>query len=225
MGRIKRYVDLDWAGADASVQRAMALDPGNPDTVISAAMSAAQFGRFEEALELSRRAVEVDPLNPVSWSALGEMKYFEGQLAGAEADVKKSLELSPDVWPGPLLLSKIYVAQGRLLDALPEIERAPPDSLRTCLYALTYAALDREKESGAALKELIAKYSSSDAYLVASVYAFRNQRDEAFEWLDQAYTRREGNLAYTNLDPTLKNLHADPRYAAFLKRIHLPVLP
>jgi tetratricopeptide (TPR) repeat protein len=222
MGRIKRYVDLDWAGADASVQRAMALDPGNPENVSSAAYSAAQFGRFDEALELSRRAVELDPLNPVSWSALGEMKYFEGQLVGAEADVKKALELSPDAWPGPLLLSRIYVSQGRLLDALPEIERAPPDSARTYLYALTYAALGREKESDAALKELIAKYSRSEAYLVALVYAFRNQRDEAFEWLDRAYAQREANVAYTNLDPLLKNLHGDPRYAAFLKKIHLP---
>jgi tetratricopeptide (TPR) repeat protein len=225
MARIKQYVDLDWAGADTSVQRAMALDPGNPENVRSAAFSAAQFGRFDEALELCRRAVELDPLNPVSWSALGEMKYFEGHLAGAEADVKKSLELSPDVWPGPLLLSEIYIAQGRLLDALPEIERVPSGFHRMYLYAPTYAALGREKESDAALKELIAKYSGRDAYLVASVYAFRNQRDEAFEWLDRAYTQREGNVAYTNLDPLLKNLHSDPRYAAFLKKIGLPVLP
>jgi tetratricopeptide (TPR) repeat protein len=203
----------------------MAFDPGNPDIVISAAMSAAQFGRSNEARALARRAVELDPLNPVSWSALAEMQYFEGQLAGAEADVKKSLELSSDAWPGPVLLIRTYIAQGRLLDALPEIERVAPDFARTYLYALTYAALDREKESDAALKQLTAKYSASDAYLIASVYAFRNRRDEAFDWLDRAYTQRDADVAYTNLDPTLKNLHADPRYAAFLKKIHLPVLP
>jgi tetratricopeptide (TPR) repeat protein len=225
MARIKRYVDLDWAGADAADQRAMALDPGNPENVGSAAFSAAQFGRFDEALELFRRAVELDPLNATSWSGLGEMKYFEGQLAGAEADVKKALELSPDVWSGPMLLSRIYVMQGRPQDALPEIERATHGSPRTYLYALTYAALGRERESDAALKELVAKYSARDAYLVASVYAFRNQRDEAFEWLDRAYTQHEGDVAYANLDPLLKNLHADSRYAAFLKKIHLPVLP
>jgi hypothetical protein len=30
-GRIKRYVDLDWLDADVSIQRAIALDPRNPD--------------------------------------------------------------------------------------------------------------------------------------------------------------------------------------------------
>ena len=180
------------------------------------------FRRSDEALALARRAVELDPLNPSSWSALGEIKYFEGQLAGAEADVKKSLELSPDVFPGPILLSKIYVMEGRPQDALAEIERVRTDATRAWLYAVTYAALGRQKQSDAALKELIAKYSSRGASEVARVYAFRNQRDEAFEWLDRAYAQHEGNVAYTNLDPMLKNLRSDPRYPAFLKKRNLP---
>jgi tetratricopeptide (TPR) repeat protein len=222
MGRIRRNVDFDWAGADASIQRAMALEPGNPDYLDQAAYSAAIFSRPDEALALARRAVELDPLNPGCWSGLGEIEYFEGQLAGAEADVKKSLELSPDVWPGPILLARIYVMQGRPQDALPEIERVRTDAARTWLSAVTYAALGREKQSDAALKELIAKYSSRGASEAAWVYAFRNQRDEAFEWLDRAYAQREGNVAYTNLEPLLKNLRGDPRYAAFLKKLNLP---
>jgi len=222
LGRIRKFVDFDWAGADASVRRAMALEPGNPEYLDQAAFSAAMFGRSDEALALARRAVELDPLNPGSWSALGEIKYVEGQFAGAEADVKKSLELSPDVFPGPILLAKICIAQGRPQDALPEIERVRTDATRAWLYAVTYAAQGREKESDAALKELIAKYSTRAAYSVAGVYALRNQRDEAFEWLDRAYAQREGNVAYTNLDPLLKNLRGDPRYPAFLKRRNLP---
>lgn len=224
IGRIKRNTDFDWVGSNESIQRALALDPGNPDYVRSAAFSAAQFGRFDEALALVRRAVELDPLNDQSWGERGQIEYYEGQLAGAEADVKKSLELSPDVWPGPGLLSRIYLMQGRPQDALPEIKRVRSDSLRTFLYALAYAALGQEKRSDAALKELIAKYSTRYAFEVASVYAFRNQRDEAFEWLDRAYAQHEADLAVVNLTPDLKNLHGDPRYSAFLKKIHLPAV-
>jgi len=176
----------------------------------------------DEALALARRAVELDPLNPGSWSGLGEIKYLEGQLPGAEADVKKSLELSPDVCPGPILLSEIYVMEGRPQDALPEIERVQTDGTRAWLYAVTYAALGRQKQSDAALKELIARYGSRGASAVARVYAFRNQRGEAFEWLDRAYAQREGNVAYTNLDPMLNNLRSDPRFTAFLKKLNLP---
>src|SRR5271167_4995428 len=150
-GRLQRYVDLDWAGADESIRRAIALKPGNPEYLGQAAFSALQFGRFEEALALARRAVELDPLNPTSWAQLGEIEYFEGQLAQGETDAKKSLELSPDVWPGPVLLSRIYLAQGRPQDALTEIKQVRSDSMRTFLYALAYAAMGQEKQSDVAL--------------------------------------------------------------------------
>jgi TolB-like protein/DNA-binding winged helix-turn-helix (wHTH) protein/Tfp pilus assembly protein PilF len=224
MGRIKRFVDLDWAGADESIERAIALEPGNPEYVRSAAYSAAQFGRFDEALALARRAVELDPLDATNWGQRGETEYFAGQFASAEADVKRSIELSPDVWPGPVLLSQIYVMEGRPQDALPEIKRVRSDAQRAYLYALAYAAIGSEKQSDAALQELIAKHSTRDAFEIAVVYAFRNQRDEAFEWLDRAYAQREGNLALANLWPPLKNLHGDSRYSAFLKKVRLPAV-
>jgi len=105
---------------------------------------------------------------------------------------------------------------------LPEIERVRIDGVRAYLYAVTYYALGQKKQSDAALKELIAKYSTHGAFLVASVYALRNQRDEAFEWLDRAYALREANVGQTNSDPTLKSLHADPRFADFLRKLNLP---
>src|SRR6266849_1579371 len=67
MGRIKRQVDFDWTGADASFRRAVELEPGNPDVVLLAAGLAAILGRLDEALQLTRRAVDLDPLNAHSW--------------------------------------------------------------------------------------------------------------------------------------------------------------
>src|ERR1700741_1809845 len=48
MGRIKQQVDFDWAGADASYQRAAEVEPGNPEAVSMAASSNRLLGRFEE---------------------------------------------------------------------------------------------------------------------------------------------------------------------------------
>jgi hypothetical protein len=45
----KRTYDWDWAGADASYQRALALEPRNATVVGSAAVLAFTLGRFEEA--------------------------------------------------------------------------------------------------------------------------------------------------------------------------------
>ena len=221
MGRIKQQVDFDWVGADASIQQAIALEPGGPDIVRLAAFSAAILGRLDEALPLHRRAVDLDPLNADSWEQLAETEFFMGQLDEAVADCKKALELNPDVVAARMLLSQIYVMQGRQ-DALPEIELVRHPFERASLYAIAYYALGREKESDAALSELITKYHEGGAYQIAEVYAFRNQSDEAFKWLDRAYVQRDDDLIVTKVDPLLKNLHNDPRYAAFLKKLNLP---
>jgi tetratricopeptide (TPR) repeat protein len=222
MGRIKQEVDLDWVGAHASFQRAVALDPGNPQIVRTAAGSTAILGRFDEALPLNRRAVSLDPLNADSWESLAETEFFTGRLDEAVADLKKALELNSDVVAAHMVLSQIYVIQGRPQDALPEIRLVRYDSMRANLYPLAYYALGREKESDAALSELIAKYHAGSAYQIAEVYAFRKQSDEAFEWLDRAYAQRDSGLIATKVDPLLQNLHGDPRFAAFLKKLNLP---
>jgi hypothetical protein len=119
-------------------------------------------------------------------------------------------------------LAEIYVIQGRPQDALAEIERERPGAFRLQHYAIAYHVLGREKESDAALRELIAKYGTVAAFQIAQVYAFRKQLNEAFEWLERAYAQRDGGLVETKVNPLLKSLHNDPRYAAFLKKIHLP---
>jgi tetratricopeptide (TPR) repeat protein len=222
MGRIREQVDFDWTGADASYRRAVALDPGNPEFVRLAAVSSAILGRPDEALQLQRRAVDLDPLDAHSWAGLGEIEFRVGKLDEAEADLKKAQELRPDDFLSSMFLAEIYVMQGRPQDALPEIERVGYDPMRTFMYAITYHALGRKKESDAALRELIAKYQATSPYLIAEIYAFRNQSDEAFEWLERAYAQRDDGLISTKVDPLLKSLHNDPRFAALLKKLNLP---
>jgi len=221
LGRIQQQVDFDWTAADASFKRAFELEPGNTEAVTMAASSAELFGRFDEALRLNRRAAELDPLNAFGWDALAETEFLAGRLDEAAAHGRKALELSPDVWPGSVLLSQIYIVQGRPKDALTEIERVREESTRTWLRALAYFALGRKKDSDAALSELIAK-RPPNTYYIAQIYAFRNQSNEAFQWLDRAYAQRNSGLIEVKVDPLLNSLRHDPRYAALLKKLNFP---
>ena len=221
LGRIKQQIDFDWTGADASYRRAVELEPGNPEAVSTAAASAATLGRFDEALQLARRAVDLDPLNAGSVDDLAETEFLMGRLDQAAVDGKKALALSPDVWPGPVLQSRIYVMQGRPQDALSEIALVRDDFSRAYLYAIAYYELGQKQESDSALHRLMTKYPRG-AYQIAEVYAFRNQPNEAFDWLDRAFAQRNSGLVETKSDPLLKNLHHDPRYAALLQKLNFP---
>jgi len=94
--------------------------------------------------------------------------------------------------------------------------------LRLQGQALAYHALGRRKESDLALAELVAKYHAEWAFQIVEVYAARGEADRAFEWLERAYAQRDGGLSEMKGDPLLKSLERDSRYAAFLKKMHLP---
>jgi hypothetical protein len=113
--------------------------------------------------------------------------------------------------------------QGRPQDALTEIELETATPYRLQHYAIAYHALGREKESDAVLRELIEKHHAIAAFQIAGAYALRNQPNEAFEWLDRAFAQRDSGLVETKVHPFLKNLHDDPRFAAFLKKLNLPI--
>jgi hypothetical protein len=114
--------------------------------------------------------------------------------------LQKALELNPNVFPGHVSLSHAYILLGRAQDALPEIGLLGDRGMCASLYAIAYHALGREKESDAALRELITKYHASHADQITEVYAFRNQSDEAPAWLDRAYAQRDGGLIETKVD-------------------------
>jgi hypothetical protein len=86
---------------------------------------------------------------------------------------------------------------------------------------MTYFALGRKSDSDAALDQLVGNKVFHDSMDIAEVYAFRGELDDAFEWLDRAYSEKVPNLRYVKGDPLFKKLENDPRYTALLKKMNL----
>ena len=59
------------------------------------------------------------------------------------------------------------------------------------------------------------------AYQIAEVYGYRNDKDRAFEWLERARRQRDAGLSALRPDTLLTNLHDDPRWNAFLRKMGL----
>ena len=59
------------------------------------------------------------------------------------------------------------------------------------------------------------------AYQIAEAYAYRGDKDQAFEWLERARRQRDPGLPQLRKDPLFENLHADPRWNAFLHTMGL----
>jgi len=223
LGSIQMWHDWDWAAADASYKRALALEPGNAKVLRGAAHLARALGRYEEGLELGRRAVELDPLRAWSHQAVGLAALDAGRLEEAEKAVRKAVELAPENPDVRGTLVQVYLVQKRPQEALAEVKRQRELWRRLYGLALAYHALGQKKESDAALAEFIKKFGDVGAFQAAEIYAYRGEADQAFEWLERAYRQRDGGCAHVKGDPLLKNIERDPRWAAFLKKMRLPV--
>ena len=79
----------------------------------------------------------------------------------------------------------------------------------------------RIPEADAALAGLIESSADSAAYQIADVYAYRGDKDRAFEWLERARLQRDGGLVFMRCNPSLANLHEDPRWDVFLRKMGL----
>lgn len=222
MGYVQMGYDWDWLGADASLKRALALEPGSATLVRGAADLALALGRIEEALALNRRSVGLDPLSAEAQYFVGVAALYAGRLEEAFAGFKAALDLNPAYPSTRVFLGRVHLARSHPQEALAEMELEPEPYWRLYGQALAYHALGRKKESDAALAELTAKYSTIAPFQIAEVYAFRGEADRAFEWLERAYTQRDTGLIWLKADPLLKGLQRDPRYTAFLKKMRLP---
>jgi serine/threonine protein kinase len=220
LGLVRMDYDWDWKGAESSVRRALTLAPGNADVVSVTADLMLTLGRLDEAVELSRRAVMLDPLSVTTYKNLGRHCFYAGRLDEAEAALAKMLEISPHCGLAHYLLGYVHLMQGRTIEALAEFEREPIPKFRLLGLALAHHSLGNATRSDEALRELVERESVVAACQIAWAYAHRGDADRAFEWLERGYARRD-TPSWLSRHPLLRSLHADSRWQPFLQRMGL----
>ena len=221
LGWIHLTYDWDWPAADASLKRAIALEPGNDAALENMAFLDKTLGRFEEAVELLQRAIAIDPLSTDNYYNLAITLNRAGRYEEAVTAAKKVLQTSPDYAAAHVALAMNYLALSRPQEAMAEVQKEKNAAWRLIALPLVYHALGQKKEADAAMADMIAKLSTDAAYQIAEAYAFRGETDAAFEWLNRAFAQRDGGLTEIKGDPLLKSLEHDPRYPEFLKKMRL----
>ena len=222
IGWIKMFHDWDWVGAGKSFQRALALEPGDANAMRGAGSLAWYLGRWNDAIALYRQAIEIDRLHARAYRIQGINLHYAGRQDDAIAALDKALEFGPEMAFAHCLLGQVYLMQSHPQEALAEAEKEKHPAYRLLGLALAYHALGQKRESDASLKELIATQTDAP-YQIAEVYAYRGDVDRSFAWLERAYTERDPGMTEMKGDPLLTSLRRDPRYAALLQKMRLPL--
>jgi TolB-like protein/Flp pilus assembly protein TadD len=217
---IQQSHDWDWEAAEASLDRALMLRPGDTEIRRKLALLMAMRGKREEAFVEYQLVVEQDPLDLQAQMSLANALTARGRFEEAQKTLDHVQEMDAT---RPVLnwqRGRLYFLQGKFPQALNAFSQEQFEFLRLTGQAITYHHLQQKDESVATLQTLISTMGESSSYQIAQVYAQWGDTDNAMSWLERGYNIRDPGLQFLGLDPLFKPMEQDSRFQAFLQKMN-----
>jgi TolB-like protein/Flp pilus assembly protein TadD len=209
----------DLAAAAEHFQRALELDPTDLFVLGNSSAVLKSLGRLDDAIALDEAVVLRDPVN-TNWSFnLACAQNWAGRYDQAIVSLRTVLSLSPEFGGAHLVLGESLLGKDDGAGALAEIRQEASEPFRMMGLPMAFHALGRTSDSDTALTALITRYGKDAPYDIAYVYAYRGDRDRAFEWLDKAAAGQDPSLVLILVENLFANLHSDPRWLPFLRKL------
>jgi len=203
--------ELKWGEAEPEFRRAIELNPNNATAHYFYAISFLMpENRINQALEEFQTALSLDPLSSIVGSNYGTALVEAHRYPEALAQFQKVLERDPNFLPAYYKRSLLYAAMGRFAEAVSDIEKNLPKPISVSLDAKGYC----EAAQG------LGTSARSSASAVA--FAVKGDHDQAFKYLEKAYSDGDSELLIVIRYPALDPIRSGPRYADLMRRLGLP---
>ena len=223
LGQLLYNADFDWRGAEAQYRRALELTPNDGRAKFAFGVQLATFGHIEQAIKLTQEALATEPLRDDWYYNLANYHSALNHLNEAERAIRRAIELQPAAPIFHVTLVIIEIKRGNADAALAAAQQEPPGSWQDIALALARQIGTEHSTADAALRKVIDRDTGTSAYQIAEVYALRNDANETFAWLDRAWSNRDGGIAQLLFDSFILRYKEDPRFAAFCRKVGLPV--
>jgi tetratricopeptide (TPR) repeat protein len=220
--------DWDWTAAGRHFQQALAVNPSYVRNHAFYPLYLSSLGRFEEALAVAKRALDLDPASTSVSHVLAVQLYLARQFDQAIQQCRKTLEMDTNYAVTYALLGQVYASKGLYREALTDLAKCSTLSrggaASLALLGYSHARLGDRNEALRILDELgaVSKRSFVTAFFFALVYAGLEDKDQAFMWLEKACEERFNRLAYLKVEALWDPLRSDPRFAELVRRVGIP---
>jgi TolB-like protein/DNA-binding winged helix-turn-helix (wHTH) protein/Tfp pilus assembly protein PilF len=220
--------DWDWQAADKQLREAIKRNPTDIDAHCYLAMTLFWRHRREES---SSELAAVQALDPVKSHPFAEaaMNFHLRDYPRVLEAIQRIVETDADDWVVHYLMAVAYDGLHRPQEAIPEYRRAVTLSLgdQDALAGMAHGYVENHQpaEANAILHDLLHQSKSTyvSKYMIAAIYASLGKKDEAFQYLDQAFQERSSDLIFfIYSDLRIDSLRSDPRFAKLLARMGLP---
>ena len=227
-GDLKRMLDGDWVGAEASYAEAIALNPSNTAALRSYGLLLALESRYAEAMSYVEQARELDPLCLGTSATGGWARYVAGDYESAIVHCRHMLEVDPEFVSAHRVLAAAFLQDGKGDEATAQLEQALTFAPSHPVLLSWLAHVKAVTGCRAQAQALIGRARGLEdrryvpPFHLALAYTGLGDFDEAFAALDQAWLDRDPALATLDAEPRFEPLRADPRYALLMNRIKVP---
>jgi tetratricopeptide (TPR) repeat protein len=217
LGLVRYLYEWSFAEAEASFQKAIALDPTYPSARHWFAMMLMAARRYDESLVQIERAIALEPESALYDVKRGTILMASGKLDEAEAHLLSVLERRPEAPLARRELGLLELARGRLEEASHYLDAAEPT------YAIVLGRLGRKREARAMLEAL--RDIDSGEYVspvdFALVRVGLGETEAALDDLERAFQEKDASLVYLRSQPGFASIRSEPRFQDLLKRIGL----
>ncbi len=212
-------------------QRAMAIDPTDPDAYLGEADDVLlPRGRFREARAVLERGLGLD-VSSLARESLARISYYERDFDRALGEFGGVLETDPSFVSARYRLGQVLLAKGQAEKALTPLWEADRQTgglakgRALIVYAL--AAAGRPEEGKRLLEDLLKERERTyvSATLIALAHTGLGQTDSAFEWLRRGCEEHAEWMHLVAVEPLLDPLRKDSRFAEILKCVGLESPP
>lgn len=215
-----------WNDAEAEYNQALELNPNDAEAHVGFAHWLLCQGRTQEALTLTARGRELDPIE-VSGTSIGETLFFARRYDEAIGELRGALAVQGGSASALWYLGFSLIAKGEPGEAIPVLEKAvsitdrSPGVIGVLIRA--YARAGRREDALHLLDEL--KQRRQKGYVPAgafvNAYLGLGEKDQTFAWLERAYQEQSNILQFLKVHPYFDPIRGDPRFADLLRRVGL----
>lgn len=223
LGEIQHRHFWDFDAAAESYATALEMNPGSAGARSAYSRYLSKAGEFEQSVREAEIAQDLDPKSAQAASSLAIRQIRARDLDRARTVIDAMTQMHPDDANLPWLETNWHIRNGTYRDALSWIALEELDYLRLSLSSIALYRLERTDQARAALDELI-ETDKEAAFQIAEAYAQWGQTDDAFAWLEQAFSAGDPGLAELYSSVNLENLYDDDRFAALAAKVGLPPL-
>lgn len=220
-----QYYDWDWEASEKEYRLGISMGPAYATAHHWFGWYLICQGRFEEAEQSMRRALELDPLSLPITTNIGFCHHFARRYIAAITQFRRALDMDGDFAEAHRGLGEAHEQCGELDQAIEHYRRALRFSggSSEVMGALGRAlALAGRVEEAASYLETLAQLAEEryvSAHERAAIHVGLGQREAALDWLTRGVEERSYKLVYLRVDPNLDQLRSDPRFVDLLHRV------